>query len=422
MSFQDRLEEASFKGVPFYVEAQVAAKGRRVPVRRLAGRDGSRQQDLGREPDQFDVEAFLASEDFDVERNELEDALTEAGPGPLVLPTRGELWVRVIAGPYTGERRTELGFCSVRFTVVLEDKEGSRIPSVSTPSLLSKIAKALKTAATTDFSDTFDVVGMPGKYITSVVNVVQNVTQNLRGIQGKIAGVLNPLDDLTAALAELDAAIESLANTPSQLASDLQSIVDGIFALADTTQDAIDRTTGLSTLADEPFARSLAVRTTSLVAKDLHGLGDDQPASTNTTLGTRNAQNLRAVYRLVRSAAVARQMETYALAPFDASDLALAVLEDNVDEIDAIQALSAGDDLFQTLSDSREALANHLTQTATNLPQTVDYTPGQEQPALLIAHVLYGDARLESDIVARNRTRYPLFVGGHGHSIKVVQP
>lgn len=422
MGWRERLEPASFKGVPFFVEASGAAKGRRVPVRRLAGQDGSRQQDLGRNPDQFDVEAFLAGEDFDVERDELEAALLTPGAGALVLPSRGELWARVISGPSVNEARSALGFCTIRFTVVLEDKARPRSRQVSTASALARDASLLKTAATTDFTDVFSVLDMPAKYISSVTTAVSSVTQTLRKVQGKIAGVLNPLEDIAAAISELDATITTLMNTPSALANKLLDIVDKLFGLADTTADSIDRTTGLSTLSDEPFARSLSGRTTALAAKGLHGLGASQVGATNTTLGSRNAANLRAVYRLVRTAAVARQFETYARAPIDASTLALAIITDAVEEVDALQAYSATDALVASLADGRKSLVSHLNLTATALPSAVTYTPRQEVPALLLAHALYGDARLESDIVARNRPKYPLFLGGKGRTVEVLEP
>ena len=48
MTWRERLQPASFKGVPFYVDANARTGGRRVSVRRLAGKDGSRQQDMGK--------------------------------------------------------------------------------------------------------------------------------------------------------------------------------------------------------------------------------------------------------------------------------------------------------------------------------------------------------------------------------------
>lgn len=422
MAYRDRLEPASFRGVPFFVEASLGGKGRRVAVTRLAGQDGSRQQDLGRQPDQFDVEAFVASDDYDIERNALEDALLEPGPGPLVLPSRGEIQVRVIAGPATSERRTELGFCSIRFTVVVEGKEKTRRAAPSTPSLLSKLAAALRAAANVDFTDTFSVLAMPGKYITSATLVVANIAQNLRGIQGKINGTLNPIQDLTAAIDSLNESASTLINTPAVLASTLGGLVDSIFGLADVQADALDRTTGLSVLASLPYGRTETVRSTRLVAKDLFGFGGAEVARTGTANGTRDAQNRRALYRVTRANAIARQMDTYATAPFDSSTLALSVLADLTAELDALRAYSAGDALFGSLADARGALVRHLTQTASELPAAVTYAPPQQVPALLLAHSLYGDARLDAEIVARNRPRYPLFLGGKGQTLEVVLP
>lgn len=419
MSWRDRLEPASFRGVTFFVNGQSARKGRRVSVRRLAGKDGSRQQDHGRNEDAFSVTAFLFGDDFDLERNDLEEALLQPGPAELHLPTRGTLWVTVVGDIEVTQSKNEGGYCSVRFSVVVEDRAGKGLKvSVSTPNLLKKNALALKDAGKTDFGSIFDVAAMPGKYITTVTSALSNVTQNLRGIQGKINGTLNPLEDLTASINSFDDAINDLMNTPDALASRLTGLVYSVFGLADTAATAIDRSTGLSTASGTPFELAASVRTTHSVSKDMNGLGGDSPEDGATELADRSAKNVRAVYRLARAAAVARQAETYAAAPFDSANFALTVLESAMDEVDDLQAFSPDDDLFQALADMRMALSRHLATTAASLPKAVTRKQHPAIPAILLAHVLYGDARLESEIVARNRSPHPLFLEGE---IEVLQ-
>jgi prophage DNA circulation protein len=409
MTWRERKQAASFKGVAFFVEDQAFLPGRRrVVVRRLAGRSGSVQQDLSaNDEDQVSVEAFLAGDDFDLARQDLEKALASKGPGALVLPSRGELWVSITSIGPTRERRTEGGYCTLQFTAVLEDRSPQINTSPDSSGLLKKLSSLLTTIATTDFSSSFSVLAMPGKYITQVTNALSNVTQNLRVIQGKINGTLNPLEDLSAEIDNLDASVAGLLNTPDALAAKLSDVVTSVFGLADTTKDGLDRATGLSTLSDSPFERSAAVRTTWQSALLLQGLGDDQPGDATGTLADRNAKNVRAVYRLSRASALARQCETFAVAPFDSATLALEVLESISAEIDALQEYNSGDDLYNALADQRAALAAHLTQTAAQLPRTITYQPKQEIPAILLAHMLYGDARQESEIVARNRPSNP---------------
>jgi len=418
MSWRDRLQRGSFSGVSFWTEDTAAVKGRRTPVRRVAGKDGSRNSDSGRNEDAFSVTAFLWGDDYDIERAELEDALLKGGAGALVLPTRGELWVRVVGDISTTETRREGGFCTIMFSVVTEDKDAGKLSSLlDTAGKLKSAASALRDAGGLDFDDVMSIAGMPGKALRKAVNAVQGVTQKLRNVQGKINGVLNPLGDLSAAIDDLDATASGLLNTPTALRNKIMNLVDSVYGLADTSRSTIDRTTGLRSITGSAYELSRSVRTTKNAG--MGGLGADEPATGATPNDDRSAKNVRAIYRVARVAAIARQAETYADAPFDSATLAGEVLTSLRDEAGALQEYSAGDELFQALSDLRSAAASHLAQTAGALPRTIVHTPKEALPALRIARDLYGDARQEADIVARNRMEHPLFVSG---DIEVLEP
>lgn len=411
MAWLDRLQPASFKGVSFFVLGTAATKGRRVPVRRLAGQDGSRQQDLGRNEDAFSVTAFLHGADYDLARDELEGTLLEEGPGALVLPTRGELWVRVHGDIVTDENKDEGGYCSIRFHVVVEDRNAGSLRTLTdTAGSLRSASSNLAMVAEQEFVETFDTASMPSKYLTAPARAVAQVTDTLRTAQRNIYGALAAGDLLTSELEEIDASINSLLSAPSALASKMIATTMAVIGIADTVRAGIDRTTGLPTVAGSAYSNAASTRITQRASKLLAGLGDSSPGEASTPLADRSAQNTRAIYRASRAAALARSTETYSRSPFDSSSLALSVLTDLRDEIDALLEYSASDALFQALVDLRAAATQHLTQTATNLPRTVEYKVRTEIPALLIAHDLYGDARREAEVVARNRIPHPLFV------------
>lgn len=411
MTWRERLQPASFKGVPFFVDGEQLAFGRRVPMRRLSGRDGSVQQDNGEEADQFSVEAFLVGDDFDLERQDLENVLRQEGPGALVLPSRGDLWVRILPGCVSSQQRRRLGIVSIRFTCVVEERTTRAIqPSTDTAGKLKLAAADLRDAAETDFLDVFDVAGLPGKYVTKAVTAVQTVSSTLQRVMGKINGTLNPLQDFSAAIDVLGSSAADIISSPAQLAASVSGVVTSVFGLINTTSAALDRTTGLKLTSDTPYDASLPARTNTQTAQDMNDLGGDESEDGITASATQSAQNVRAVYRLARAVALAAQAGTYADVPLDSSTLALEIVEALNDEFDALQLYSATDGLFDALADARAAAVDHLTQTASKLPKAIALTPKQEVPALLLAHTLYGDARFESEIVARNLPRYPLFL------------
>lgn len=411
MSWRDRLQRASFKGAEFWTEEVSSRKARRVAVRKLAGRDGSVQQDMGEDPDEFDVTAYLFGDDYDLARDELEDKLKEKGPAALCLPTRGELWVRVVRGPDTHERRTEGGYCTVRFGVVLEDHQAGALRTrTDTAATLRESAVSLRTVANTDFQETYDTANLPERYLRTARDAIGTVTATLRTAQRNIHGALAVVDNVTAAINELDNAVNTIMSTPSLLATTLIDLVGSVLALADTFVDNIDRTTGLAKILDSPYEQSASVRATAAASGRFQGLGASAGDGGDSDLSRRAAENVHALYRVTRSAALAQQAETYASAPFDSSTLAIKVLVAMREEIDALSQYGAGDELYQSLADLRAAAAAHLLRTAASLPETIAYTPGRALPALLVAHDLYADARQEAELVSRNHIPHPCFV------------
>jgi len=194
-------------------------------------------------------------------------------------------------------------------------------------------------------------------------------------------------------------------------------VVDSVLDLADVTRRSRDRATGLQPAGGSAYELSQSVRVTKNTG--ISTLGSDAPATGTTGNLQRDALNVRAIYRLARAVALARAADTYSDAPFDSSKLAAEVANALRDEIDALQAYSAGDDLIDALSDVRASASRHLAEAAVSLPRTITHSLKDEIPALLIAHSLYGDARLEADVVARNRMEHPLLVSG---DIEVLAP
>ena len=81
-------------------------------------------------------------------------------------------------------------------------------------------------------------------------------------------------------------------------------------------------------------------------------------------------------------------------------------------------ALSASDDLYNSLSDLSAAIVADL-GTRPGLPSLVALTLTVDLPALVIAQRLYGDAARAEDIVARNQVAHPGFVPG-GRTLEVL--
>lgn len=403
MGWRDNMQPASFKGAIFYVDGTLYQKGRRVATRKLAG-GGSRNTDLGADDDEVDVNAYLFGEDYDLLRDELEEKLTEPGPGPLVLPLRGDRWARIVRGPSTSEDKDRGGICLIRFTAIIEDRtSGTLRARPDTSRSVTTAASSVRVIGKREFETVYSAKGLPDRYTRGAARALDAATATLRSIQSATAPALATISTATASLTELNNALATVLSTPADLVTHIVDAVNGVLALGDTTKAGIDRLTGLPSVLKGPFERAQSTRETARMHAQLAALSEPAAAAAGATeLGTRAADNARAINRAVRAAALARAAETYATAPFDSATLAVGVLDAMTAEIDAVQKMTTSDEAWQALADLRAALAAHLTETSAQLPLVVRQLVRDPMPALLLAHELYGDARRNDDIVARN--------------------
>jgi prophage DNA circulation protein len=294
MSWRDRLQKSSFKSVQLYWSDIVYTKGRRVPVRKLAGQDESVQQDLGRDPDTIEVTAYYFGDSFDQQRDALEDALVKEGGGTFVHPTRGQINCRVTSGPVTTESKDGLGFCTIRFSLVVEPRKGGGASSktgglqatTSTAAKLKSASKATQAVAGKDPAKNVNIRGLPSAAIKSTTKAIGAVTSTLKSVQREIQAQLNVVEDLSAQINELDSVVNTIMSTPSALATKLTAVVLGVVGLADTAERNIDRTTGLliSDSVVTPFEKASPARVTLRAVKAMALLGTD--AATTTSNGT----------------------------------------------------------------------------------------------------------------------------------------
>lgn len=104
---------------------------------------------------------------------------------------------------------------------------------------------------------------------------------------------------------------------------------------------------------------------------------------------------------------------------YDNREQAVHVRDQLLAELDR-QQLQATPARYSALAKLTTTLVTDLNRQATSLAPLAQYQPQTTQPALLIAHRLYGDARRADEIVARNRISHPGFVQG-GQVLEVLK-
>lgn len=87
------LAQGSWRGIPFYCRDVSAEAGRRLAKFEFPDADQVYVQDLGRGIKSWRLQIYVAGDDYMTQRDALEQAFDQDGPGTLVHPYRGPLQV-----------------------------------------------------------------------------------------------------------------------------------------------------------------------------------------------------------------------------------------------------------------------------------------------------------------------------------------
>ena len=154
------LQQASYKGVPFYWDETAEEGGRNPVVHVFPNRDHPYIEDLGEEPRTFTVMAYLHGNAVDRSALTFTNALASRGPGRLVLPMRGSVMVQAL--PFKRrDDKDKLGYVAYECKFI---RDGATAALVSIPSLLNTAfgaVDALQDAALSTFGRIAVVAGVP---------------------------------------------------------------------------------------------------------------------------------------------------------------------------------------------------------------------------------------------------------------------
>lgn len=400
MTWRDQLRPASFRGVPFKVDGDELAAGRRVQLHEYPQRDKPYAEDLGRATRKITLTAYVIGPDYMAQRDRLLAALEEAGPGELVHPQYGTLKVVADGECRVSHSRDDGGMC--RFSLSFVEAGELAFPSatVNTAATTERRADALAATSLADFADHFGVAGVAdfvrAGATADVVGAVGMIERTVRGFTW------------SAVLGRLLGDLDGLLGSPSTLA---QRIMD-LFTGTGTTRrsgglgGAVAGTSPIATYAAPTAQQRLA--SFGLVA------AYDPPSPTYATVTParqRQAQNSTAVAALVRRAALVQSARVAADAEWPVYQEAITERDVLAQRIDA-EALrqDVPDATFRALTDLRVAVVQDLTARSVGAARLATVTPVAVQPAVVLAYDLYEDSGRGEEIVARNGLTHPGFV------------
>lgn len=402
MSWREKLQPASFRGVAFHVEDSSGTFGRRNHVHEYPGQDKPYVEDLGRRTREFSIEAFVVGADYMARRDALIEAIERGGEGTLIHPRFGALRVSATDNCRWSESTREGGM--TKFSLAFVESGERQFPATAANSV-SEVEAAVNTGLTavqTDFNNTFAITDLPG-WVADASQVLLDAGFDVLDPFVKTA---NTASNLTRTFDSVRSNTGTLMATPGNLAS---QTIDALRELFNVQEDTTTPITVRNNLA-ESFAAQSAVNATTPSRQQQ---ADNQQAISDLFNVSATLLAAQSIVQQSDATAVASNADS----PFDSYDDAVDVRDELLGYLDEVN--TGSDELYNAIRATQVALVRHIKQHGYRLERIKTITPAAQLPALVLAHNLYGDAERDADIVRRNKIRHPGFVAG-GTALEVL--
>jgi prophage DNA circulation protein len=379
---------ASFRGVPFLVDASERSGGRRVAVHEFPFRDDPFVEDLSRKARSFRVDGYVIGDDYLSQRDALLAALEDtAGPGELIHPYHGNR--RAICSSLSvRESRTEGGIAifAIEFA---ETPTQTPVPVVAADPISDVAAAADAAVASTkaEFTEKYDPAGIPSFALASASGALTRAAAGLSSALSPAVTVTQELSTMTGQISLLTDQAATLVRQPDAVLDAFRSVIVGLGGSIVAAPGAV-----MSALFDA-YGTYLGAIVTG-----------------ETPTRVREIANQEAMNGALRRIIAIEAARLAPLVPYVSVEQATAA-RDQVAAMLEEQAATAGDTAYPALVTLRSTVL-HAVPGAAVLASIVTVTRRTAIPSLLLSYQLYGSVDQEADILARNSIRHPGFIAG----------
>ncbi|CAN0621503.1 DNA circulation family protein [Burkholderia multivorans] len=413
-TWRDRLQPASFRGVPFDVEADSIGVGRRTQTHEFVNRDKPYVEDLGRATREPNLTGFLVGDDCFEQADRLIAAFEAEGPAELVHPWLGRMKVSIVGKATFKRDRREGGVIRFEASYVEAGELSFPATTANTSQQVARAADAMKAASKSNFATLLERINAARVGIASCMAMASRV-------YSVFSDQLSPFADLFTDAADF---ARQLINAPSFFVEELFSTLDAVKYSFTGTASALMSVAGLLSgirgLDDGPAAQgadALALQEATVqLAQDVL-LIDAMRTLATVDVPVVDAGTPRDPVSVV---GVGSQTGTPAVEYDEAGDAIVPVDTPVVDDVIAVRdgasdliwdmGLDTSYERFQALTGARQAIVRHLNAIAKNGVRIVTIQPLEPTASLVLAYRHYGDATRADEVVARNRVRHPGFV------------
>jgi prophage DNA circulation protein len=396
---------ASFRGVPFAVEAGGRTAGRRVVLFEFPKNNIPYGEDMGRSARRWQITGYVIGDDYISQRDALLDACDEGGAGILVHPTLGSM--NVMCGPVSShESRLRGGICTFDMTFVEAGEAPSASVTDDTQGLVSAqaddtgdaAASALDLALTAAFAD--------GATVSEIAQGVSLLGTILNALSGSVSGQTGTAgSDLFFAINDLIAAGEgdlraSQLGTPLLAVFEQATVAGAALAGMDTVIVAMQ-----AAIPVAPFAIGLIPATLWTLV-----------STTIPTVAPLSAIAIAVINAGINMALVERARILAATTFTSSNDVSAAIESNNENFSQAEETIADSGDVatYQALIALHSSVTRDLVNRGLQLPSIVSYGLPRSLPSLVVSLRLYGDSTHADDLVAQNKAIHPAFMPSSG--------
>lgn len=403
----EQLQPASFRGVPFEVEASGITVGRRTVVHEYPQRDRPYVEDMGRATRNITLQCFVVGSDYLEQAQALMHELEEPGPGTLIHPWLGEMEVTITS---VSELQFDQGLGVASVTITATEAGDLEFPAVTADEDTEALeaADAVEKSAVDKFCEDFD--------LSTINDWIDSALEGslLDALNFVSAGDLGKLFDYAEGVANLaDKAMALLSTDPKIFATRLAGAL-GLSRWATTVSAWRGVAKSLKNLCRHD---KLKARTKAYAERKGEPMSD-------VTRQVMKSQ--AAIETLVRQLLIAQMVGVSTLvatskdvsSPDGEEDMRtttrsydeIVELRDELCQVlDDELLMEENDEMYQVLDEARTAIFDVLTHKADALQHVVIVKPDDVFPAVVLAYDYHDDADRDLEIARRNGVEHEGF-------------
>ena len=403
----EQLQPASFRGVPFEVEASGITVGRRTVVHEYPQRDRPYVEDMGRATRNITLQCFVVGSDYLEQAQALMHELEEPGPGTLIHPWLGEMEVTITS---VSELQFDQGLGVASVTITATEAGDLELPAVTADEDTEALeaADAVEKSAVDKFCEDFD--------LSTINDWIDSALEGslLDALNFVSAGDLGKLFDYAEGVANLaDKAMALLSTDPKIFATRLAGTL-GLSRWATTVSAWRGVAKSLKNLCRHD---KLKARTKAYAERKGEPMSD-------VTRQVMKSQ--AAIETLVRQLLIAQMVgvSTLVATSKDVSspdgeedtrtttrsyDEIVELRDELCQVLDDELLMEENDKMYQVLDEARTAIFDVLTHKADALQHVVIVKPDDVFPAVVLAYDYHDDAGRDLEIARRNSVEHEGF-------------